>query len=114
MKPAPQAPKSAETIREAFVEAGLPADVLQVLHADREETLALVSDKRISHVVFTGGVEGGRAVARASVSGESFASVGLELGGKDPAYVRPDADVKASAEALVDGKSIVECSLLTD
>jgi acyl-CoA reductase-like NAD-dependent aldehyde dehydrogenase len=105
LKPAPQAPKSAETICAAFTAAGLPEGVLQVLHADRQETLAMVADKRVAHVVCTGSVEGGRAIARAVAAGESFASVGLELGGKDPAYVRADADVEAAAVSLVDGES---------
>jgi acyl-CoA reductase-like NAD-dependent aldehyde dehydrogenase len=46
-------------------------------------------------------VEGGRQVERAAAG--SFTSLTLELGGKDPAYVRADADVSAAVEGLVDG-----------
>lgn len=113
LKPAPQAPKSAETIRDAFSAAGLPKGVIQVVHAEHTVTLALASDSRVGYVVFTGGVEGGQAIARATASGDSFASVGLELGGKDPAYVREDADVKVAAAALVDGEPTREGCQLT-
>jgi acyl-CoA reductase-like NAD-dependent aldehyde dehydrogenase len=52
-------------------------------------------------VAFTGSVEGGRAVHRASA--DRFIAAGLELGGKDPAYVRPDAPMQHSIDTLVDG-----------
>jgi len=55
----------------------------------------------VAHVAFTGSVSGGRAVQQAAAG--RFASVGLELGGKDPAYVRSDAPVEDTAAALVDG-----------
>ena len=55
----------------------------------------------IDHAAFTGSVEGGRAVERAAAGG--FTTLTLELGGKDPAYVRADADVAAAVEGLADG-----------
>jgi acyl-CoA reductase-like NAD-dependent aldehyde dehydrogenase len=61
----------------------------------------LVRDSRIAHVAFTGSVAVGHAVSRAA--SDRFISVGLELGGKDPAYVRADADLQYAAENLVDG-----------
>ena len=50
---------------------------------------------------FTGSVDGGRAIERAAAG--TFTSVGLELGGKDPAYVRADANLDHAIENLVDG-----------
>jgi acyl-CoA reductase-like NAD-dependent aldehyde dehydrogenase len=62
---------------------------------------AAVADPRVGHVAFTGSVEGGRAVHQAA--SDRFVACGLELGGKDPAYVRPDADLDFAVENLVDG-----------
>ena len=55
----------------------------------------------VDQVYFTGSVEAGRAIEQAAAG--TFAGVGLELGGKDPAYVRPDADLAHAVENLVDG-----------
>lgn len=54
---------------------------------------------------FTGSVQGGKLLNEAVAKGEGFKGVGLELGGKDPAYVREDVDVKWAAAELVDGES---------
>ncbi|MFL5424202.1 MAG: aldehyde dehydrogenase family protein, partial [Myxococcales bacterium] len=56
----------------------------------------------IGYVSFTGSVRGGHEVYRA-VAASRFIDVGLELGGKDPAYVAPDADLSYAIENLVDG-----------
>src|SRR4051794_11126025 len=61
----------------------------------------VVQHPATAYVHFTGSVEGGLAVQQAA--GGRFIGVGLELGGKDPAYVRADADVSHAAEQLVDG-----------
>ena len=53
------------------------------------------------HVAFTGSVEGGRAIERAAAG--TFTSVGLELGGKDPAYVCADVNLDFAIENTVDG-----------
>ena len=65
-----------------------------------------VPDPRVDFVAFTGSVKGGRAVQEAAALGKGFKGVALELGGKDPAYVREDADPEWTAEQLVDGESI--------
>lgn len=62
---------------------------------------ALVRDRRFAHVAFTGSVATGRRVLDEAAG--SLASVGLELGGKDPAYVAADADLAFAAENVVDG-----------
>jgi acyl-CoA reductase-like NAD-dependent aldehyde dehydrogenase len=101
LKHAAQTQLVAERFQRAFDEAGLPEGVFQHLHLQNAVAEALVKDARIAHVAFTGSVATGHAVSRAAA--DRFISVGLELGGKDPAYVRADADIRFAAENLVDG-----------
>jgi len=101
LKMAAQTPLVAERYAEAFAAAGLPQGVFQFLHLDHGETARVIGDPRIGYVAFTGSVPGGHAVQRAAAA--RFAGTGLELGGKDPAYVRPDAPLAATVENLVDG-----------
>jgi acyl-CoA reductase-like NAD-dependent aldehyde dehydrogenase len=101
LKIAPQTPLVAERYAEAFAAAGLPEGVFQYLHIDHDQVAEVIRDSRINFVAFTGSVAGGHAVARAA--GERFIATGLELGGKDPAYVRADAQLEATIENLVDG-----------
>src|SRR4029077_10086024 len=68
---------------------------------DHASTEKLISSRSVDHVNFTGSVAGGRAGERGAAG--TFISRGLELGGKDPAYVRPDADFDFAVEQLVDG-----------
>lgn len=104
LKPPPQTPSPGERVLSTWLAAGLPANVLQVVHLEQSLTLShLVTDPRVQFVAFTGSVAGGRAVAQAAAQGKGFKGVGLELGGKDPAYVREDADVGYTVENLVDG-----------
>jgi acyl-CoA reductase-like NAD-dependent aldehyde dehydrogenase len=104
IKPSPQTPLPAERIASTLLKAGLPQGVVQVVYADQETTLKLVADGGVDYVAFTGSVAGGRAVAQAVATGNGFKGVTLELGGKDAAYVRSDADIAKTAKALVDGK----------
>ncbi|HKQ54411.1 MAG TPA: aldehyde dehydrogenase family protein, partial [Methyloceanibacter sp.] len=90
-----------ERIAEAFQKAGLPKGLFHNLVLSHEQTEKLIGSGRIDHINFTGSVAGGRAIERAA-SG-TFASLGLELGGKDPAYVRADAKLDHAIENLVDG-----------
>jgi len=76
---------------------GLVASVI----INHDQTTELVADSRIGHVSFTGSVGGGHAIQRAIA--ERFIDAGLELGGKDPAYVAEDIDVEFAAANLVDG-----------
>ena len=101
LKMAAQTPLVAERYAEAFKAVGLPDGVFQFLHLDHAQVARVIADPRIAFVAFTGSVPGGRAVQRAAA--ERFIGTGLELGGKDPAYVRADADLKTSIENLVDG-----------
>jgi acyl-CoA reductase-like NAD-dependent aldehyde dehydrogenase len=101
LKIAPQTPLVAERYAEAFAAAGLPEGVFQFLHLDHEQVAEVIRDPRIAFVAFTGSVAGGHAVQQAA--SERFIATGLELGGKDPAYVRSDANLEATIENLVDG-----------
>jgi acyl-CoA reductase-like NAD-dependent aldehyde dehydrogenase len=101
LKHSHQTPLCAERFAAAFAKAGLPSGVFQYLHLGHAETERLISGDEVDFVAFTGSVAGGHAVQRAA-SGR-FIGTGLELGGKDPAYVRPDADLDHAVENLVDG-----------
>jgi acyl-CoA reductase-like NAD-dependent aldehyde dehydrogenase len=90
-----------ERFAEAAKAAGLPDGLFQNLVLSHEDTEKLIGSGKIDHINFTGSVEGGRRIERAAAG--TFATLGLELGGKDPAYVRADAKVDFSIENLVDG-----------
>jgi len=101
LKHSHQTPLCAERFFEAFASAGVPVGVFQYLHLSHDNTARLMGDRRVANVCFTGSVPGGRAVVAATALG--FATSGLELGGKDPAYVRADANLAHAIETLTDG-----------
>ena len=101
LKHSSQTPLCAEQLDKAAKSCGLPEGVFQFLHLDHKSTSKIISDKRIDHVLFTGSVTGGKEVKRSV--GERFINVGLELGGKDPAYVRKDCNLNHAIENLADG-----------
>ena len=101
LKHSSQTPLCAERICEAFTSVGLPEGVLQYLHLQHDATEALVGSGRVNHVAFTGSVAAGRKIEQAAAG--QFIGVGLELGGKDPAYIRADADLNYAIESTVDG-----------
>lgn len=111
LKPSPQTPTIAEHVVSMLEQAGLPKGVVQHVHVAKVEDLKpLVQSEDVDHVCFTGSVAGGMAVQRLVIEGGRGirCGVGLELGGKDPAYVREDfaGDEKAirwAAEEIVDG-----------
>ncbi|KIW20999.1 hypothetical protein PV08_01578 [Exophiala spinifera] len=103
LKPSPQTPTIVEHIVDIFTEAGLPSHVIQYLHCGNPTDLKpLILSPDVNHICFTGSVAAGIAIQQIASSRVSC-SVGLELGGKDPAYVRPDVDVAWAAEEIVDG-----------
>lgn len=81
-------------------EAGVPADVLQCLVGGGEVGAALLA-QRIDGLFFTGSHATGVRIAQ-TLAGR-LVKLQLELGGKDPTYVRADADPQAAAEGLADG-----------
>jgi acyl-CoA reductase-like NAD-dependent aldehyde dehydrogenase len=101
LKHAAQTPLCAERYSQAAKAAGLPEGVFQHLHLTHDDVAKVIADQRTAFVAFTGSVPGGHAVQAAASS--RFIATGLELGGKDPAYVRADADLNQAIENLVDG-----------
>ncbi|TIS78723.1 MAG: aldehyde dehydrogenase family protein, partial [Mesorhizobium sp.] len=90
-----------ERFQQAFDKAGLPKGLFQNLVMNHDQTERLLGSGKIDHVNFTGSVAGGRAIEKAAAG--TFMTLGLELGGKDPAYVLPDAKMDHAVANLVDG-----------
>jgi len=101
LKHSAQTPLCAEQFYRAFEQAGLPDGVFQYLHLSHPDTNQVLRQGEIHQVCFTGSVEGGRMVEQALAG--RFIGASLELGGKDPAYVRPDADLATAVETVIDG-----------
>ena len=101
LKHSAQTPLCAERIVEAFLSGGLPEGVCQYLHLTHVATEELIQSPAIDYVAFTGSVAGGAMVERAAAG--RFIGVGLELGGKDPAYIRADADLDHAVATTIDG-----------
>ncbi|WP_079213092.1 aldehyde dehydrogenase family protein [Brucella pituitosa] len=101
LKHATQTLLTGERFAQAFEKAGIPKGVFQNIVLDHTSTEKLLASGSIDHVNFTGSVGGGRAIEKAA-SG-TFMSLGLELGGKDPAYVLPDVNLDHAIANLVDG-----------
>ena len=90
-----------ERFAEAFRRANLPEGLFQNLLLDHQQTASMIASGRVQQVNFTGSVAAGNAMETAATG--RFIGVGLELGGKDPAYVRADANLEHAVENLVDG-----------
>ncbi len=101
LKHSAQTPLCAERFQEAFNQAGLPKGLFQHLVLTHEDTAKVIGAPEVAYVNFTGSVAGGHAVQQAALG--KFMGMGLELGGKDPAYVRADANLAHAVENLVDG-----------
>lgn len=100
LKPATVTPLSALKLAEAFMEAGLPDNVLNVVTGYGHEIGdALVSDPRIRMVTFTGGVEAGLEITRKA----GLKKIGMELGSNSPVIVLKDANLEAAVESCVSG-----------
>jgi acyl-CoA reductase-like NAD-dependent aldehyde dehydrogenase len=101
LKHASQTLLAGERLAEAFHAAGIPEDVFQNVVLDHATTEALIKARSFNFVNFTGSVAGGQAIERAAAG--TFTPLGLELGGKDPGYVRADANLDAAVDTLMDG-----------
>jgi acyl-CoA reductase-like NAD-dependent aldehyde dehydrogenase len=101
LKAASQTLLTGDRFQAAFAKAGLPAGLFRTLTLSHEDTARVISSGMVNHIAFTGSVEGGRTIERAAAG--TFTTMGLELGGKDPAYVRADANIEHAIETLVDG-----------
>lgn len=101
LKAASQTILTGERFQQAMDTAGIPNGLFANLALSHDDTARILSGGHVDHISFTGSVEGGRAIERAAAG--TFTSIGLELGGKDPAYVRADAKLDHAIENLVDG-----------
>ncbi|MFW6024316.1 MAG: aldehyde dehydrogenase family protein [Dichotomicrobium sp.] len=101
LKPATQTLLTAERMVRAFTQAGVPEDVFVAFYGDHATIEALIGARAFNFVSFTGSVAAGRKIERAAAG--TFLPLGLELGGKDPGYVRADADLGSAVDGLMDG-----------
>ena len=102
VKPAEQSPLTALRLAAIAAETGFPAGVINVVTGYGEDAGdALVRHPLVRGITFTGSVETGRKVMAAAADG--LKPVVLELGGKNPLLVFPDADLDRLAEDLADG-----------
>lgn len=90
-----------ERFAEAFRRANLPEGLFHNLLLDHKQTATIIASGGVQQVNFTGSVDAGKAMEAAAMG--RFLGVGLELGGKDPAYVRAGANLEHAVENLVDG-----------
>jgi acyl-CoA reductase-like NAD-dependent aldehyde dehydrogenase len=102
IKPSEHAPVSTLGFAELIEQAGFPPGVVNVVTGlSRETGAALAAHPGVDKVAFTGSTATGRAVARAAA--DNINKVTLELGGKSPQVVFPDADLAAAANGIVAG-----------
>ncbi len=94
LKPAEQTPLSALRLGGLALEAGLPEGVLNVLTGDGSTGAALVDHPGVDKIAFTGSTVVGREIG--AKAGRALKRVTLELGGKSPNIILPDADLKAA------------------
>jgi acyl-CoA reductase-like NAD-dependent aldehyde dehydrogenase len=102
LKPAEQTPLSALRLGELVLEAGIPAGVVNVVTGDGETGAALVDNPGVDKLAFTGSTVVGREIG--AKAGQALKRVTLELGGKSPNIILPDADldqaIKGSFQAI--------------
>ncbi|MCB1000931.1 MAG: aldehyde dehydrogenase family protein [Acidimicrobiales bacterium] len=101
LKPPEWSPLGCNLVADAIHRVELPAGVFQMVHGGPATGAALTGDPRVKVVSYTGSLAAGRAIARAAA--EHFTALQLELGGNNPAIVRADADIDATAAALASG-----------
>jgi acyl-CoA reductase-like NAD-dependent aldehyde dehydrogenase len=94
LKPAEQTPLSALRIGELALEVGFPPGVLNVITGDGETGAALVDHPDVNKIAFTGSTAVGREIG--AKAGGALKRVTLELGGKSPNIILPDADIDAA------------------
>jgi len=94
-------PLCGDAFVEAFHKTSLPPDLVASIHVRHSTIRKLIETRAVDFISFTGSVEGGREVYQAAST--QLLDMGLELGGKDPAFVREDANFAFTVENLVDG-----------
>lgn len=101
LKPSPETPLTALRIAALAIEAGLPPGVLNVVCGAGESGAALTAHPGVDKISFTGSTPTGRAIGHAAV--DRMARFTLELGGKSPMLVLPDADPQAVVQGATMG-----------
>lgn len=102
LKPAEETPLTALVLAQIIQRAGVPAGVMNLINGPGEIVgSALATHHKVDKVGFTGSTEVGRKIVIAAA--ENMKKVSLELGGKSPSIVFPDADIAAAVEGLVAG-----------
>ncbi len=101
LKPAEQTPLTALRLGELALDAGFPEGTLNVLTGDGTTGAALVDDPGVAKVAFTGSTVVGREIG--SKCGRSLKRLTLELGGKSPNIILPDADLERAVPGSFQG-----------
>jgi acyl-CoA reductase-like NAD-dependent aldehyde dehydrogenase len=101
LKPAEQTPLTALRLGELALEAGFPPGILNVVTGFGDAGAALVAHPGVDKIAFTGSTEVGKEIVRACAG--NLKKVSLELGGKSPHIVFPDANLEAAATAVANG-----------
>jgi len=102
IKHSPRTPLCADRFAAAFQASGVPEGLVQALHVDHATCAEVIRDPRVGAISFTGSARGGREVLLEAARNR-FIDVGLELGGKDPAYIREDADLDFAIANVLEG-----------
>jgi alpha-ketoglutaric semialdehyde dehydrogenase len=100
-KPAEDVPHTATAFVEILLEAGLPPEVIQLVHGDATAGAAIVAHPDVAAVSFTGSTETGRAIG--VVCGRMHKRLSLEMGGKNAQIVLDDADLDLALEGVLWG-----------
>jgi len=101
LKPAEQTPLTALKLGELALEAGIPPGVFNIVTGFGDAGAALVEHPGVDKIAFTGSTEVGKLIVRASAG--NLKKISLELGGKSPQIVLPDADLDAAAASIASG-----------
>lgn len=103
LKHAHQTTVAARRVERILLDAGLPIGTFQAVPMSHGTTAEVINADLIRLIFFTGSVRGGRTIQKAAADSEGFPDLGLELGGKDAAYVRPDANMSQAIAGVADG-----------
>lgn len=101
LKHAAQTTEVGRIVAEAYAAIKGPAGVLQVLELSHDQVDGIIKSGRVKGVNFIGSVAGGLSIHRSAAG--TLTHVHLELGGKDPAYIRPDANLDVAIADIADG-----------
>ena len=99
LKPSALTPLSAQLLTDALVDAGLPSEVLTIVHGDREVAQSIIRSRDVRMVSFTGGFSTGENIARTA----GLKKLSMDLGGNAPVIVMSDADLDDAVESCVSG-----------